>query len=283
MQLFTYSILSWAIPAGGILVILAYAFILWMLGDRARAREHMVTAFMVAMTIIAIGGAYVLGNLVIKSVSNQSISIDDAWSVNTLNDTADRFDKIYRKAVDWVVYIRAVQASTGLIPVVGYPISQAVQASTFWQNRVFTFASTTFLALEWFTMILMYLHPWLLLFGAGLASLPRFRAIGGVLLSIYLVMGATVVLLSYYAYNYIFYPGSIVYKAPSAKDIASNPICYGISSVGGVTSIASDADGAANLFMKATMLAIVVTLLAGVLTAGISRIFEGIPVMFRPI
>ena len=96
-------------------------------------------------------------------------------------------------------------------------------------------------------------------------------------------MGATVTLLADACYNTIFYPGSIVYKAPSARDIAGEPARYALYSAGSVASIASDADGAAQLFMKATMLAIVVVTLAGVLTAGVSRIFEGIPIIFRPI
>jgi hypothetical protein len=256
-----------------------------MLGDRARAREYMITAFMIAMTIIAIGGAFVMGNIVIKEVSGMHLTIDDMWSGNVLSDTADRYNQIYKRAVDWVVYIAAVRAAVGVVPAVGYPLSETIGAATFWQNWVFTLASTTFLAMEWFTIILMYLHPWLLLFGAGLASLPRFRAIGGVLLSIYLVMGATVVLLSYTSYEYLSLdnPDSIVNKAPKASNLNINTASYIVNAVGSVLSIAGDADGAASLFMKATMLAMVIMIIAGVLTAGISRIFEGLPVMFRPI
>ena len=273
MQLFTYSTLSIIIPAAGIACLLAYAFILWTLGERGRAREYMVMSVMVLFTVIAIGGAYVVANMVVKEIKGENVTIDDLWSTNVLNRTVERYDEIYRKAVEWVIYIANTRATWGLLPGVGYAISESLGAATFWQNWVFSMAATTFLALRWFTLILMYLHPWLLIFGAGLASVPRFKAVGGVLLSIYLVSGATVVLIADSSYDIIFNQYGEYMNVGSTPEW--NPTA--------LPTLASRADKAAQGFMWSTMLAIVGTLLMGILTAGTSRVFEGIPVMFRPL
>ena len=50
-----------------------------------------------------------------------------------------------------------------------------------------------------------------------------------------------------------------------------------------ITSLAGDADKSAQGFMWATVLAMVGTLIVGVMTAGVSRVFEGLPVLFRAI
>ncbi len=276
--LFTYSILSVVIPAGAIGVILAYSFILFITGDRVGAKNYMFMSIQIALTILAIGGAYLLGNLIIKEISGQSFSIEDAWG--SLNLAGDKFEEIYRKAVDWIVYLGVTRATWGLIPYIGVAISESLGAATLWQNWVFSIASTTFLGLEWFARILIYLHPWLLTFGAGLAATPRFKTVGGILLSIYLVSGASMVIIADYSYNIVFnLYGEDVNKAPSA----SNPLVAAFTGATSIITLAGDADRASQGFMWAAVLAMIGTLIMGVLTAGVSRIFEGIPAIFRPI
>jgi len=279
IPLFTYSSLSYIIPAGAILVILAYAFIKWATGDVVGAKNLIFTATSIGITMIAIGGAYLAGNMVINEIMGRHyLNIEYAWS--GLNQSKTQFEEIYRKAVDWIVYIGVTRAEWGMIPYIGYPVSETLGAATMWQTWVFSIASTTFLALEWFAEILLYLHPWLLLFGAGLAATPRFKIIGGVLLAIYLVAGASTYIIANVSYDIVFNKyGEQVNKAPEA----SNAMGMAWGGLTSITTIASDADGASQGFIWATVLAMVGTLIMGVVTAGVSRMFEGIPVLFRPI
>lgn len=278
IDLFTYSYLAWIIPAGAIAILFAYAFILWATGDRVGARNQIFNAIAIGLTMMAIAGAYIVANIVANEILGRPQDIGTMWY--SLGWARDRFEEIYRKAVDWIVYLGVTRGMWGLIPYVGYPISEGLGAATLWQNWVFSITSTTFLGLRWFTEILMWIHPWLLTFGAGLAATPRFRTIGGVLLAIYLVAGASIYIIASISNDIVFNQyGDDVNKAPEASNVGG-AIYQGIT---GITTLAGDADRAAQGFMWATVIALVGTLIMGVLTAGVSRIFEGIPVLFRPI
>ena len=148
--------LSIVVPAGAILVILAYAFLLWTTGDRTSAKNQMITAVTVALTMLAIGGAYFLGNMILEGISSGIGSpyntIKEAWSGlynPNMSETGNavyishhsqhltavgEFNYIYRKAVDWIVYIGVTEAEWGLIPYIGYAISEALRSATLWQN-----------------------------------------------------------------------------------------------------------------------------------------------------
>lgn len=257
---------SVSIPAATILFFLIYSFFLWQIGDRVRAKHHLFNGIQVIIMIALVGLLFTIANYLIHHVFGIAPTVYDAW--NSLGIASAKFDEIYRKCVDWILAIAIARAEVAIIPYIS-PLSDVIGSATMWEVWSFSFASTTFLALKWFAVILTYLQPWLLGFGAALTVSDRLRLIGGGMLAILLVMGPAVTGLADYVYaNTIEDPA---FNSPPHFPAVFPP------------TIAASADPAANIAIHVTVFSIVVMAIAGLITAGISSGLGSVAIMLRPI
>jgi len=261
---------SLSIPAAVIAFYLAYAVYHWEVGERGLAKRDIFSAVQVVAMIGIVWLLFIAANYVVSQVLGVGTSVEAAW--RALDDAARKFDEIYRKCVDWILYIAWARGVLATVPYVS-SLSDVLGSATLWETWAFSFASTTFLALKWLAVIMTYLHPWLLTFGAALTVSDRLRAVGGAMLAIYLVMGAALVLIANHAYSHTI--ESREFSDVDPFGAAVNPAEW--------PSVAARADGPANTAIYISVFAMVAMTMAGIVTAGISSALGSIAVMIRPV
>jgi len=263
------NIYSLSIPAATILFFFVYSLFLWETGDRVRAKHHMFNGIQVVMMIGVVGLLFTVANYIIHNIFGIAPTVYDAW--NALDTASKEFEMIYRKCVDWILFIARSRAVVAIIPFVS-PLSDVIGSATMWEVWAFSFASTTFLALSWFAIILTYLQPWLLGFGAALTVSDRLRLVGGGMLAILLIMGPAITGLAQYTYANTI-QNSDFNNVPAAQE------WYAVDPV----NIAARADPAANTAIHVTIFSVVTMVIAGLLTAGTSAALGSVAIMLRPI
>jgi len=257
-----------SIPGAVIVIMLAYAIYLWEVGDRIRAKYQFMNVINVFIMILVVGFLFMMTNYIISRIFGIASTVQESW--NMLNKASEIFDQIYRKCIDWILYIAKSRAVVALIPYVS-PLSDVLGDATMWETWCFSFASTIFLTLKWFAIILTFVQPWLLTFGVALTISDKLRVIGGGLLAILLVMGPAITGLSQYMYTNIMHDNNFI-DVPAATQLAADPL-----------NIAARADPAANLAIQASIFSIVIVGISSLLTAGISSVLGSVIVMIRPI
>ena len=190
-----------AIPAVSISVLLALGAKEWLMGRRAEALHYFDRCATVLIMLGVIWGLAWIGGIVSSKIYGKEIDVYNLADVtNTLSDAGNKFEEMQKTAVDWVVKIGLLRASTAAVPFL-HPLSEVLGSVLLWQNWAFSIAATSLLVMVIITRFLAVAANWLLCIGATLTATDTLRRIGAGLLALYLTTVIGLPVIAEYTYS----------------------------------------------------------------------------------